>query len=48
LRDMIVVENLVKKFKEVTAVNDVSFTVKKGEIFGLLGLNGAVKPPLFT
>jgi ABC-2 type transport system ATP-binding protein len=43
LRDMIVVENLVKKFKDVTAVNDVSFTVKKGEIFGLLGPNGAGK-----
>jgi ABC-2 type transport system ATP-binding protein len=27
----------------VTAVNDVSFTVKKGEIFGLLGPNGAGK-----
>jgi ABC-2 type transport system ATP-binding protein len=40
---MIVVENLVKKFKDVTAVNDVSFTVKKGEIFGMLGPNGAGK-----
>ena len=43
MRDMIVVENLVKKFKDVTAVNNVSFTVKKGEIFGSLGPNRASK-----
>ena len=43
MRDMIVVENLVKKFKDVTAVNNVSFTVKKGEIFGSLGSNRASK-----
>lgn len=43
MSDIIVVENLVKKFKDVTAVNNVSFVVKKGEIFGLLGPNGAGK-----
>lgn len=37
------VKNLTKKFGEFTSVNDVSFTVKKGEIFGFLGANGAGK-----
>ena len=41
------VRNLVKTFwerkKKVVAVNDISFNVKKGEIFGLLGPNGAGK-----
>ena len=40
---MIKVENLVKKFGEVTAVDDVSFEVKAGEIFAFLGPNGAGK-----
>ncbi|MGD0396690.1 MAG: ABC transporter ATP-binding protein [Nitrososphaerales archaeon] len=40
---MIRVENLTKKFGDFTAVDDVSFDVKKGEIFGLLGPNGAGK-----
>ena len=43
MSDIIVVENLIKKFKDVIAVNNVSFVVKKGEIFGLLGPNGAGK-----
>ncbi len=37
------VHNLTKKFGEFTAVNEISFTVKKGEIFGFLGANGAGK-----
>lgn len=40
---MIEARNLTKKFKDFTAVDDVSFDVKKGEIFGLLGPNGAGK-----
>jgi len=39
----IVVENLTKKFGEFTAVNNITFSVKKGEIFGFLGANGAGK-----
>ena len=35
--------NLTKKFGEFTAVNNISFEVKKGEIFGFLGANGAGK-----
>jgi len=39
----IVVENLTKKFGTFTAVNNISFSIKKGEIFGFLGANGAGK-----
>lgn len=41
--NIIEVKNLVKKFGEFTAVNDISFDVKKGEIFAFLGPNGAGK-----
>ncbi len=40
---MIKVENLVKKYGSLTAVNNISFSVKKGEVVGLLGPNGAGK-----
>ncbi|CRZ34412.1 ABC-2 type transport system ATP-binding protein [Herbinix hemicellulosilytica] len=39
----VAVENLVKKYGDITAVDHLSFTVSKGEIFGLLGPNGAGK-----
>ena len=41
--DVIVVEHLVKAFGTFRAVDDISFTVKRGEIFGFLGANGAGK-----
>ena len=37
------VSNLTKRFGEVVAVNDISFQVNKGELFGFLGPNGAGK-----
>lgn len=40
---MIKIENLVKTFGEKRAVNDISFTVRKGEVLGFLGPNGAGK-----
>ncbi|MEW6457849.1 MAG: ATP-binding cassette domain-containing protein [Bacillota bacterium] len=40
---MIEVRKLTKRFKEFTAVDEVSFTVGKGEFFGFLGPNGAGK-----
>ena len=40
------VDHIVKKFGDFTAVDDVSFSVKEGEIFGLLGPNGAGKSTL--
>lgn len=43
MEDIIRVENLVKHFGNVKAVDDISFTVKKEELFGFLGVNGAGK-----
>ncbi len=40
---MITAHNLVKKFGDITAVNDISFDVAQGEIFAFLGPNGAGK-----
>ena len=40
---MIRVENLTKKYGDHTAVDHLSFTVKKGQIYGFLGPNGAGK-----
>ncbi len=37
------VESLVKRFGSITAVDGISFSVKRGEIFGILGPNGAGK-----
>jgi ABC-2 type transport system ATP-binding protein len=40
---VIEVKNLAKRYGETVAVKDVSFTVERGEIFGILGPNGAGK-----
>ena len=40
---IISVQNLIKDYGSLRAVNDISFDVKAGEIFGLLGPNGAGK-----
>ncbi|MEZ5083188.1 MAG: ABC transporter ATP-binding protein [Bacteroidales bacterium] len=41
--NIIIVKNLVKKFGDFTANDNLTFHVKKGEIFGFLGANGAGK-----
>ena len=43
MQNVIEVEHLCKTYGSLAAVDDVSFTVRKGEIFGLLGRNGAGK-----
>jgi ABC-2 type transport system ATP-binding protein len=40
---IVAVNHLVKRYGHFTAVNDVSFAIRRGEIFGLLGPNGAGK-----
>jgi ABC-2 type transport system ATP-binding protein len=44
---VIEVDHLTKRFGAFAAVDDISFTVKRGEIFGLLGANGAGKSTTF-
>lgn len=41
--EVIIVNNLTKRFGNFTAVDNISFEVRKGEIFGFLGANGAGK-----
>ena len=41
--NILVVNNLTKKFKDKVAVDDISFSLQEGEILGLLGPNGAGK-----
>ena len=43
MQEIITVNHLTKRFKELTAVDDISFSVEKGELFGFLGENGAGK-----
>ena len=43
MENIVEIKNLNKSFKEVKAVQDLSFTVRKGELFSFLGVNGAGK-----
>ncbi len=43
MENAIIVENLTKKFGEFTAVDNISFNIPKGSIFGFLGPNGSGK-----
>lgn len=41
--NIVEVKKLVKVYKEKVAVNNISFSIEKGSIFGLLGTNGTGK-----
>ena len=43
MENIIEVKNLVKEYKELKAIDDLSFEVHRGEILGLLGPNGSGK-----
>ena len=43
MQEIIKVEGLTKKFNHITAVNNLSFTVNEGDVYGFLGQNGAGK-----
>lgn len=43
MQEIIKVQNLTKKFNHFTAVNNLSFTVNEGDVYGFLGQNGAGK-----
>ncbi len=43
MQEIIKVEGLTKKFNQFTAVNNLSFTVNDGDVYGFLGQNGAGK-----
>ncbi len=45
---IVVVEDLYKKYEKVTALDYINFTVNEGEIFGLIGPDGAGKTTLFN
>ncbi len=40
-------QHVTKKYKDFTAVDNLNFTIEKGEIFGLIGQNGAGKTTTF-
>jgi len=45
---MLTLSNVTKKFGELVAVNDLTFSVQKGQIFGIAGPNGAGKSTVYN
>ncbi len=43
MKNIVEVKNLTKRYKKLTAIDDLSFEIKEGEILGLLGPNGSGK-----
>ena len=47
MQDLLTIENIAKDYNGINVINDISISVKPGEIIGLLGPNGAGKTTLF-
>lgn len=47
-KDVLTLDHVTKRFGGLTAVGDVSFTIKEGELYGLIGPNGAGKTTIFN
>ena len=47
MQDLLKIENIAKDYNGVNVINDISISIKPGEIIGLLGPNGAGKTTLF-
>ena len=45
---MLIAKNVTKKFGELVAVNNLSFEVKKGQVYGIAGPNGAGKSTVYN
>ena len=48
MENVLVLQQVSKKFGRQYALTDVSLTIKKGDIYGLIGKNGAGKTTLIT
>ena len=47
MQDLLTIENIAKDYNGINVINNISISVKPGEIIGLLGPNGAGKTTLF-
>lgn len=47
MEDLLVLQNVTKRYKDFTAVQSLNFSISPGEIFGLIGQNGAGKTTTF-
>ena len=48
MNTVVKIENLVKRYKELVAVDHMNLSIEKGEIFGLLGPNGSGKSTIIN
>ena len=47
MAEIISIENLTKKFGDVTVIDNVNLSIERGKIYGIIGRNGSGKTVLF-